>query len=119
MTRLKAFLLERQELTKDGLGPALPIHGAAGLLEITLGVMQVVEQESLLVAIQGSKDGEQWEAKPLLSFPQKFYPGVSKLLYDPAKHPEVQFLRAKWTLHRWGRGSLAPWFDLWVGVEEL
>jgi hypothetical protein len=117
---LPNFLVPDQEVSKDGEGPPLPLDGdAAGTLQITLGITQVIEQESIDVQIFGSADGTQWTAKPVLSFPQKFYTGLSTLMLDLSKFPGTQHLRASWKVNRWGRGDLTPMFRFFVAAERL
>ena len=82
---------------------------------IILRISQVIEQESLEVSLWGSADGMEWGAKPLFSFPQKFYPGASPAAVDLRQRPEIKFLRARWGVNRWGRGSPRPYFKF--GVE--
>jgi hypothetical protein len=85
---------------------------------ITLGITHVVEQEVLMVSIQGSADGSNW-MPALASFPQKFYTGVASVLLDLSKHPDVRFLRAVWKTQRWGRGDKTPAFTFYVFAEPL
>ncbi|MFN3326943.1 MAG: hypothetical protein ACK5AZ_25905 [Bryobacteraceae bacterium] len=116
---LPNFLLPETELREAGNGPALPLGAAAGkILTLTLGITRIIEQESLDVSIWGSPDGDTWGAKPLLSFPQKFYCGVYSLLLDLTEHPEITHLRAQWKMNRWGRGETTPLFTFYLYAEE-
>ena len=84
-----------------------------------LNITDIVEQESLDLSIFGSPDGNTWGAKPVASFPQKFYRGEHPLLLDLAAQPEVKFLRAHWEVHRWGRGPATPMFQFHVVLKEV
>jgi hypothetical protein len=86
-------------------------------LMITLGITKIVEQEALQLAIDGSSDGTAWSTVPLATFPQKFYTGVSTLIIDLKRHPEVSYLRAHWKVVRWGRGDKTPSFTFYVFAE--
>lgn len=86
---------------------------------LTLRITKVVEQESLDIAIHGSADGKTWDAKPLLTFPQKFYPEEQPLLLHLTGNTTVNFVRAHWEVNRWGRGSEAPMFELELGLCEV
>jgi hypothetical protein len=88
-------------------------------LVIVLRVTDIIEQESLHVAIWGSEDGRNWGEKPLFWFPQQFYRGVTPAALDLSLKPEVNFLRATWEVNRWGRGYPQPFFKFAVEVEEL
>ncbi len=116
-----SFLVPETELRESGSGEVLDLGSPAAnreFLSLTLGITHIVEQESLDVAIQGSADGVNWPGKALLSFPQKFYCGTYQMLLDLKAHPGVRFLRAKWTLNRWGRGELKPLFCIYLFVQE-
>src|SRR5215813_12596117 len=67
----------------------------------------------------GSAAGAAWGAKPLASFPQKFYAGEHPLLLDLKEHPEAKFLRAHWEVNRWGRGPEAPQFQFHVTLKQV
>ena len=115
---LPAFLVPEQTVSSSGEGPALELDpDAAGLLELTLGIADVLEQQSLDVNIHGSADGSAWTPKPIAAFPQKFYPGVSKIVLDLSKYPGTRFLRAQWKVNRWGHWQSPPVFRFFVFVE--
>lgn len=117
---LPNFLFPESEVQKDGEGPVVPVEDAAGrLIQITLGITDTVEQESLEVLIYGSADGADWIAKPLVSFPQKFYKGVFTVLLDLSKAPEIQFLQAKYKTQRWGHWKTGPQFRFYVFAEPM
>ena len=116
---LPNFLLPEFVAREDGLSPATELGAAQGkLLQLTLGINRIIEQESLDVSISGSPDGENWGAKPLLSFPQKFYCGTYTILLDPSGHSDIRFLRVQWKMGRWGRGEPKPLFGFYVFAQE-
>jgi hypothetical protein len=84
------------------------------LLNVTLGITRIIEQESLDLTIWASADGTNWGDKPVFAFPQKFYCGVYTILVDLAAHAEARYLRAQWKLSRWGRGEPTPLFEFYL-----
>ena len=61
-----------------GAGAVFELGSLAGRpVLIILRIIDIIEQESLEVSIWGSADGKEWGARPLFSFPQKFYRGVT------------------------------------------
>lgn len=114
---LPNFLLEETEIRKDGEGPAVPVDG--GGLQLTLGITEIVEQQSLDVSIFGSPDGTIWTPKPIVQFPTKFYKGVSTILLDLAAIPEVHYLKVKYKAVRWGHWTDGPRFTFYVFAEPL
>jgi hypothetical protein len=117
---LPSFLLPEAVLREDGEGPVISLGPSQGkLLLLTLGVTRIIEQESLEVSIWGSPDQENWGAKPLATFPQKFYCGTYQLLTDLRDRTDIQFLRAKFKLARWGRGEPKPLFGAYLFVQEI
>jgi hypothetical protein len=102
-------------------GEGAPFEVAAAgprLFVIRLEVTQVIEQESLELSIQGSTDGAEWAAMPLLKFPQRFYAGSSQMALDLSARPEIKFIRARWELNRWGRGRPQPRFRFGVTLRS-
>ena len=85
----------------------------------TLLISDVIEQQSLDVAIWGSADGESWGGKPLLMLPQRFYRGETRMILDVTLQPEVKFIRAAWVLNRWGRVAPVPRFVFGLTLEEI
>ncbi len=84
-----------------------------------LNVTEQIEQESLDVSIWGSADGQEFGKRPLLKIPQQFYCGSTKMVLDISARPEVQFLRAKWELNRWGRVAPTPMFVAELELTEV
>jgi hypothetical protein len=114
------FLVPETTTHSGGEGAAIPTgETPPASVMVTLGITHVVEQETLMVTIQGSPDGTVWTAPALASFPQKFYTGVASVLVDLSKHPDVRFLRAVWKTQRWGRGDKTPTFTFYVFAEPL
>jgi hypothetical protein len=116
---LPNFLIPETVIREAGTGPELSVGSApGGLLLLTLGITRIIEQQSLDIAILGSPDNSDWSAKPLISFPQKFYCGTYQLLLDLSQHADVKFLRAKWHASRWGRGDPKPLFGIYLFVQD-
>jgi hypothetical protein len=104
----------------NGEGPALELGGLAGrLVMIVLRITEIIEQQSLQVSVWGSPDGTTWGEKPLFSYPQKFYCGVTPAAIDLRQRPELRFLQARWEVNRWGRGYPRPHFKIAMEVQEL
>ncbi|HWR52035.1 MAG TPA: hypothetical protein VN428_13060 [Bryobacteraceae bacterium] len=116
---LPAFIIPEGTIREDAEGPEISLGASQGKpVLLTLGITRIIEQESLDVSIWGSKDGADWGAKPLISFPQKFYCGTYQLLLDLAQHPEITRLRAKFKVARWGRGEPKPLFGVYLFAQE-
>ncbi|MBZ5543300.1 MAG: hypothetical protein LAO07_06415 [Acidobacteriia bacterium] len=104
----------------NGEGAALELGALAGKrVVIVLRVDEIIEQESLHVSIWGSPDGQEWGAKALFWYPQKFYHGAFPAALDLRQRPEIKFLKARWETNRWGRGYPRPFFKASVEVQEL
>ena len=107
-------------VTAKGDSEALDVSAAANPVFLaTLSVTRIVEQESIEVAFFTSADSATWEAKPLASLPQKFYTGEYPLLVDLSQANGAKFLRAHWEVNRWGRGPVAPSFEIALRVREI
>jgi len=118
---IEAFLVpEKTVATGKGDGPALAIEAAeTRIFLLNLAITDIIEQESLDVAIYVSADGSTFEPKPFAAFPQKFYRGEHPLLVDLSARPEVRAIRAHWEASRWGRGTETPMFEFCVTVREV
>ncbi|HKX00784.1 MAG TPA: hypothetical protein VJN43_23785 [Bryobacteraceae bacterium] len=117
---LPGFLLPETTIREAGNGAGLELgEGRGNVVLLTLGITRIIEQESLDVSIWGSADGNEWGAKPLVSFPQKFYCGTYQILLDLTRHADVKFLRVKWAAQRWGKGQNKPLFGFYVFVQEM
>jgi len=115
-----ALVPSKTVITAKGDGQAVEISGAASrVFLVTLEITNIVEQESLDLTIYGSADGSAWGAKPLLTFPQKFYRAEHPLLLDLTARPDIRFVRAHWEVGRWGRGSETPMFEVGVSLKEV
>lgn len=111
---------EKTTVTAKGDGPTVDVSAAAGrVFLLSLDITNIVEQESLEVSIHGSVDGAAWDAKAIVTFPQKFYRGESPLLLDLTARPEVKFVRAHWEVGRWGRGTETPMFEFGLSLKEI
>jgi hypothetical protein len=117
---LPGFILPETTIREAGVGPTISDGDSrGGLLLVTLGITRILEQESLDVAIWGSADDVEWGAKPVATFPQKFYCGTYQILVDLRAHPQVQHLRVKYQAHRWGKGDPKPLFDAYLFAQPV
>lgn len=117
---LPQFLLPETTVREAGTGPTMALGSeTGGTLILTLGITRIIEQESLDVSIWGSADGTEFGAKPLLTFPQKFYCGTYQIILDLSDHSEVKYLRAKWQVNRWGKGDPKPLFGVYLFVQQM
>lgn len=118
---IDTFLVaQKTAVQAKGDGPAVDVSAATGrMFLLTLEITEIVEQEALDISIYGSADGATWGAKPIVSFPQKFYRGEHPLLLDLSAQPEVKLVRAHWEVNRWGRGSETPKFEFQLGLKEI
>jgi hypothetical protein len=117
---LPGFILPETTVREAGTSAALDVAEFGGsVLLLTLGITRIIEQQSLDVSIWGSADGKEWGAKPLISFPQKFYCGTYQILLDLAQHTDVRYLRAKWSVARWGKGDPKPLFGIYLFVQTV
>lgn len=117
---LPNFVVPETLIREAGHGPPFNLDSPTGTkLLFTLGITRIVEQQSLDISIWGSEDGEEWGAKPLLTFPQKFYCGTYQMLLDLGKFPQVRYLRAKWQVNRWGKGELKPLFGIYLFAQQV
>jgi hypothetical protein len=104
----------------NGVGEPLKLGPLASKqLLIVLRVADIIEQESLHVAVWGAEDGKEWGKKPLFWFPQQFYRGATPAALDLSLKPQVKFLQARWEVNRWGRGYPRPYFVFSVEAEEF
>jgi hypothetical protein len=114
------LVAEKTVASAKGEGPVVNLsHAQHRVFLLNLAITDIVEQEALDVAIHGSADGETWDAKPIIAFPQKFYRGESPLSLDLREHPNVKFVRARWDVNRWGRGPENPHFEFCVTLAEV
>ncbi len=118
---LEAFLVpDKTVVTAKGDGPALDITRAKNrVFLLTLGITDIIEQESLDVSVQGSADGIAWDPKPLVAFPQKFYREEVPLLLDLSTRLPINYIRAHWEVNRWGRGTETPMFEFCITLREV
>jgi hypothetical protein len=121
LAMVDTFLVpENTVVSAKGDAASVEVSGAASrVFLLSLNITEIIEQESLDVSIFGSVDGAVWGAKPLTTFPQKFYCAEHPLLLDLTGHPEVKFLRAHWEVARWGRGTETPMFKFGVSIREV
>jgi hypothetical protein len=106
-------------LTQKGDSPAVEIASDLRVFLLTLKITEAVEQEYIELWLQGSADGTTWAATPLVTLPQRFYPGEYPTLIDLSADRDTKFLRVHWELARWGRGELAPRFTCSITLREV
>jgi len=118
---IDTFLVPEKTLVNaKGDGPAVDVTGAVNrVFLLSLEITKIIEQESLEVSVYGSVDGVTWSAKPIVSFPQKFYCDESPMLLDLKAHPDVKWVRGHWEVARWGRGTETPMFEFSVRLKEV
>jgi hypothetical protein len=116
---LPEFLVPETTIREASAGPSLGLgENNVETLIVTLGITRIIEQESVDVSIWGSADGEDWGAKPLATYPQKFYCGTYQILLDLSERPDVRHLQARWQARRWGKGDPRPLFTFYLFVQE-
>jgi hypothetical protein len=117
---LPEFLLTETTVREAGTGAAIALdEQQGGTLVLTLGITRIIEQESIDLSIWGSVDGNDWGTRPVATFPQKFYCGTYQIIADLSERSDVKFLRAKWAVNRWGKGSPQPLFTIYLFVQAL
>ena len=117
---LPEFLLTETTVREAGTGAAIALGDNQGAtLVLTLGITRIIEQESIDIAIWGSTDGNDWGARPVVAFPQKFYCGTYQIVADLSERPDVKFLRVKWLVNRWGKGSPQPLFTIYLFAQAM
>ena len=109
-----SFLVPETTVREQGKAEAIRFESGGAAL-ITLGILAVKEQQSLLLSVWHSLDGADWGAKPLVQFSQKFYVGTHQLVANT----QAGYLQARWHVNRWGRGDLTPCFRFYVAIEPL
>lgn len=110
-----AFLMEEQIVSANGEGPSVAVSDAgAAIATLTFGIVESVEQQSIDLSVYRSEDGETWDEQPVLVFPQRFYAGTMAMTLDLRKFPGTSFLKARWSVSRWGRGELTPRFRAYL-----
>ena len=115
---LQEFLLPETTIREAGAGSEIDLGGqVGGTLLLTLGITRIIEQQSIDISIWGSADGTDWGAKPVASFPQKFYCGTYQIVLDLKDRPQVRYLRAKWQVNRWGKGDSKPLFTVYLFAQ--
>jgi hypothetical protein len=113
---LPTFLLPETVTRQNGSSADLALEKNNGVVQLTLGITRILEQESLEVTIWGSSDQQSWHQ--IAAFPQKFYCGNYPLLLDLTHHDNVRYLRANWKMDRWGNREPAPLFGFFLRAEE-
>jgi hypothetical protein len=117
---LPEFLIPETTVREAGSGQDFSLGDTAGgVLLLTLGITRILEHESLDISIWGSPDGSEWGTKPIITFPLKFYCGTYQVQLDLSERPEIQYLRARWQVNRWGKGDPRPLFTIFLFADLL
>jgi hypothetical protein len=117
---LPAFLIPETTVREAGSGQEVSLEdNFGGVLILTLGITRILEHESLDLSIWGSPDGYDWGAKPIITFPQKFYCGTYQVQLDLCERPEIRHLQARWHVNRWGRSETKPLFTIYLFAEVM
>jgi hypothetical protein len=107
-------------VTAKGDGAPIDVSGASSrVFLVTLAITKIIEQEALELSIHSSADGATWDAKPVVTFPQKFYCEETPFLLDLTAHPDAKVVRAHWEVARWGRGTEQSMFEFNVRLKEV
>jgi hypothetical protein len=107
-------------LEEKGDGEMVDISGSATrTFFCTMLITDQIEQEALDLSIWGSADGQNWGTHPLLKLPQRFYRGETRAVLELAFRPDLKFIRARWELNRWGRGTPLPMFRAGLRLMEV
>ncbi len=114
-------LIPQGTLVKEsGDGAAVDIRASqTRTFFCVMNITDQIEQESVDVSIWGSADGENWGTQPILKLPQQFYRGETRAVLDLTLVPEINFIRARWELNRWGRVAPLPMFVLGLHLMEI
>ena len=114
------LLLPETVTRQDGVSAEIALEKSDRLVQITLGITRILEQESLEVSVWGSSsdspDQEDW--RQIAAFPHKFYCGVYTLTLDLARQADVRYLRVHWKMGRWTNCEPAPLFGFYLRMEE-
>ena len=112
------FLLPETTVREAGAGPEISLGNQQGeSLILTLGITRIVEQQSIESQFGAPPTASDWGAKPVASFPQKFYCGTYQIVVDFTDRPHVRYLRAQWQVNRWGKGDSKPLFGIYVFMQ--
>jgi hypothetical protein len=113
---LPNFLVEETIVRESGQSAVFDLtnHYSRNLL-VTFGITHAVERESIDVDIYGSEDGRTWPLRPLASFTPKSYCGTYDLRLPACG---AGYLKAVWSVQRWSRAEVQPFFRIYVCVKE-
>jgi hypothetical protein len=113
---LPTLILPETVMRQDGASEDIALENSGRLVQLTLGITRILEQESLEVSVWGSADKEEW--RQLAAFPQKFYCGTYALSLDLTNQADVRYLRVHWKMGRWTNRESAPLFGFYLRAEE-
>jgi hypothetical protein len=115
---LPKYLLPQKQAQANGFGAEIEVCEYRGrLLVLTLGISSIIEREGIVVSVYGSSDRFDWDAKPLISFPQKYYCGLYSTLLNLSQHPDIRYLRAGWNIKSWATARVTPMCEFCVFAE--
>ena len=112
------FLVEEQIVKENGSGSSVKVESGARM-QLTLGILDAKEQQSVDVGLYISADGETWSAKPVSAFPQKFSVGTWSIFVDLSQQPDTRWIRVGYKLNRWGHWKDKAEFRLYVFAEAV
>ena len=109
---LPGFLLEEIAVRECGESDVFDLaENVRDPILLTFSITHAVEQESIILEIYGSKDGNSWSRHPIASFPPKYYCGDYQIAVRPR---DMRYLKAEWRVNRWSRGDSRPYFRFYV-----
>jgi hypothetical protein len=112
---LPDFLVEEMIVRESGESAVFDVgQYSHNTLALRFCITHAVEQQSIELEIYGSKDGERWDARPLLSLPAKCYCGDYHATLPPSG---ARHLKAVWRVKRWARSGQRPYFRFYVFAE--
>jgi hypothetical protein len=113
---LPNFLIEETTVRESGEGAVFDASELSDQsLLLTFGITHAVEQESIGVEIHGSKDGQNWTSKPIVTIGPKFYCGTYQMVLPLS---DARYLKPVWRVARWSRGDKRPFFRFYVVAQS-
>jgi len=114
---LPVFLVEETIVRESGESAVFDAteHHDQNLV-LTFRITHAVEDESIDIDIQGSKDGFSWLPDPLARFAPKSYCGTYRLTL-PRSH--ARYLKAVWKVLRWSRADRRAFFCFSIVAQPV
>lgn len=112
---LPVFLVEETTVRESGQSAVFDAsrYLTQNLL-LTFGITHAVEKESIGLDIYGSDDAVVWSSEPLVTFAPRSYCGTYELTL---RHCEARYMKAVWSVKRWSRGEVQPFFCFYLFVR--